>query len=76
MADDTLPPDAPDPETIAAAEEEPDPLLANPPRTRGASDPTDPVARREDATKRGPDAIEDPDMPASAMPPDARPSPG
>jgi hypothetical protein len=52
MRDETLPPDVPEPETVAAAEENPDPLLENPPRTRKASDPTDPVGRREGATDR------------------------
>jgi hypothetical protein len=56
MPEDTLPPDAPDPETIAAAEEEPDPLLKHPPRTSKASDPMDPIGRREDATERGTEA--------------------
>ncbi len=69
MAEDTLPPDAPDPETIAAAGEDPDPLLANPPRTRDASDPSDPIARREDATKRGTEASEDSEESGSPSPP-------
>ena len=65
MPENMLPADAPDPETIAAAAEDPDPLLANPPRIRGVSDPTDPVARREDATKRGAEAFADSEEPAS-----------
>lgn len=69
MADDTLPPDAPDPETIAAAAEDPDPVLKNPPRIRGVSDPTDPVARREEATKRGTETSEDPKESGSPIPP-------
>jgi hypothetical protein len=52
MPKEPFPPDAPDPETIAAAEEDPDPLLENPPHTRNVSDPTDPVGQREDATER------------------------
>jgi hypothetical protein len=54
MADEyRLPPDAPDPETIAAAEEEAakDPTVRQP-HTKRASDPTDPIARRGDATHR------------------------
>ena len=50
--DDTLPADAPDPETIAEAEELNEPARHRGPRTTNASDPTDPIGHREDATHR------------------------
>ena len=50
---DGVPDHAPDPATIEQAEEANEPLHRRRPRTSDVTDPTDPVADRDDATGRG-----------------------